>query len=493
DGYSVQPLQSTILGAGKLTGRVGKFSLGALTAATQEEKARIAIGTSRNIEVVEPFTVYSVARARREFANQSSLGFMLTSTNRRMTESVDFLPSSAVTGGLDYDWRLGRRFNVNGFLAGSNVRGSTEAITTLQESNVHGFQRPDAEHLELDSNATALNGYAGSIAVGKIGGERVRFSSYFGFKSPGFDMNDLGFQRRADERVESQWLQWRFDRPGKYVRTFRINFNQWGGWNFAGERLWLGGNVNAHWTFQNFWSTGSGLNLNARGFDDRATRGGPGAYTTGPIGNWFYLNTNDRKRVSFNWSSFWNNDFEGSRFVELMPTVTLRPTSAMSVSLGARWTSNKDDAQWIENLEEDSAAPTYLFGRLKQTTVAATLRLNYTISPNLSLQLYGQPFVSAGHYEHYKELVNGRAEQYADRYRPFAYSDNADFNYLSFRTTNVLRWEFKPGSTMFVVWQQGRDEAGERGDFRFRRDFREVFSTPSSNTLLVKLAYWFNM
>ncbi|MGH9345792.1 MAG: DUF5916 domain-containing protein [Vicinamibacterales bacterium] len=493
DGYSVQPLQSTIVGAGKLTGRAGKFSVGAITAATQEETARVAIGSSRRDEVVEPFTFYSVGRARREFANQSSVGFMLTSTNRRLVSSVDFLPSSAVTGGVDYDWRIGRRFSVSGFLAGSSVRGSAEAIEGLQENNVHSFQRPDAEHLEVDPAATALNGYAGSASFGKIAGERVRFSSFVGFKSPGFDINDLGFQRRADERFESQWLQWRFDRPGRYVRSFRVNFNQWGGWNFDGERLFLGGNVNAHWVFQNFWAIGSGLNLNASGFDDRATRGGPGARTNGPIGNWFYLNTNDRRLVSFNWSSFWNNDFNGSRFVEVWPSVTVRPASALSMQVGGRWASNKNDAQWVENLDEDTAAPRYVFGRLKQSTVAATVRVNYTISPNLSLQLYGQPFVSAGRYEHYKELVNGRAERHEDRYRPLAYDDSADFNVLSFRTTNVLRWEFKPGSTMFVVWQQGREEEGERGDFRFRRDFREVFSTPSSNTLLVKVAYWFNM
>jgi len=493
DGYSVQPLQSTILGAGKLTGRVGKFSVGALTAATQEERARIAIGSSRTSEVVEPFTFYSVARARREFANQSSVGFMATSTNRRLVDSIAFLPSTALTGGVDYDWRIGRRFSVNGFLAGSSLRGSAEAITELQESNVHSFQRDDATHIDVDPDATELNGYAGSVAFGKIGGERTRFSSFFGFKSPGFDMNDLGFQRRADERVESQWLQWRFDKPGKYVRTFRINFNHWGGWNFGGDRLFLGGNVNVHWTFQNFWGIGSGLNVNGRQFDDRATRGGPGAYSNGPIGNWFYLNTDERKPVSFAWFSFWNNDRAGSRFVELAPSLTVRPTSGLSLQFGARWFSNKDDAQWVENLDEDSVAPHYIFGRLKQTTAAATLRVNYTISPTLSLQLYGQPFVSAGHYEHYKELVNGRADVHADRYQPFAYGNNADFNYLSFRTTNVLRWEFKPGSTLFVVWQQGRDDDGDRGDFRFGRDFRQVFSTPSSNTVLVKLAYWLNL
>ena len=131
-------------------------------------------------------------------------------------------------------------------------------------------------------------------------------------------------------------------------------------------------------------------------------------------------------------------------------------------------------------------------GRLNQTTVSMTTRLNYTITPNLSLQLYAEPFVSAGRYEDYKELVYGRARSYADRFAAFAYDDNADFNYLSFRTTNVLRYEFRPGSTFFVVWQQGREHEGERGDFRFGRDFREVFSIRSSNTFLVKFAYWFN-
>ena len=492
-GYSVQPLQSTILGAGKLTGRAGRFSVGALSAVTQEERARTAIGEARSAEVVEPQTIYSVGRARREFADQSSLGFMFTSTNRSLVDSVSFLPGHAFAGGMDYDWRIGRRFGVTGFLAASSVRGTPEAITELQENNVHSFQRPDAQHLAVDPAATSLNGSAGSISFGKIAGERVRFNSYFGFKSPGFEINDLGFQRRADERVESQWLQWRFDRPGKHVRSFRINFNQWGGWNFDGERLWLGGNVNVHWVFQNFWSIGSGLNLNARGFDDRATRGGPGAVTTAPIGNWFYLNTDDRKPVSLHWNSFWNNDFEGSRFVEIWPTLRMRPTPALWLELGGRWASNKDDAQWIENLEEAGGRTRHVFGRLKQTTLATTFRVNYTVTSSLSLQLYGQPFVSAGRYEHYKELVNGRAEHYADRFAPYAYADDADFNVLSFRTTNVLRWEFKPGSTLFVVWQQGREEEGERGDFRFGRDFRDVFSTPASNTLLVKLAYWFNM
>ncbi len=232
--------------------------------------------------------------------------------------------------------------------------------------------------------------------------------------------------------------------------------------------------------------------VNFPGFDDRATRGGPGVNTNGPIGQFWYFNTDDRKVVSFGSFGFWLNDREGTRSIEVNPSITVRPTSALSVQFGSRASSNKDDAQWVENVDDDTGTH-YVFGRLRHTTVAMNMRVSYTITPTLSLQLYGEPFVSAGHYEHYKELVNGRAERHGDRYQRFAYADNADFNYLAFRTTNVLRWEFKPGSTLFVVWQQGRDEDGERGDFRFGRDFRQVFSTPSSNTVLVKLAYWLNL
>ena len=121
-----------------------------------------------------------------------------------------------------------------------------------------------------------------------------------------------------------------------------------------------------------------------------------------------------------------------------------------------------------------------------------TFRANYTLSPNLSFQSYAEPFVSAGRYERYRELTDGRAAAYADRYRPYAYASNADFNYRSFRTTNVLRWEYKPGSTLFAVWQQGREESLDQGDFRFGRDFGGLFHSPSRNVFLVKFSYWFN-
>jgi len=488
--HSIQPLQATILGATKLTGRVRKFSVGVLAAATQEENAEIAFGSARRSEVVEPGTFYSVSRARREFTDQSSLGFIFTTTHRNIVEGVEFLPDSAITGGVDYDWRIGNRWGLNGYWAGSSVKGSTEAIEQLQLNNVHSFQRPDATHLELDPFADTLRGHSGMASFGKIAGERTRMNVSVAYKSPGFEVNDLGFQQRADVTTQYSFFQLRRQTPGKYTRSRFINFNQWTAFNFAGDRLELGGNINANWEFQNLWRAGGGVNVNATNFDDRLTRGGPGGLNEGGRSIWQWFNTNDRRVVSFNWNSAFGGDGYG-RFFELGPTVVFRPVSSFSTEIGTYYSNNINDAQWVAEVVDPDRSH-YVFGRLEQKTHSLTLRVNYTMTPNLSLQIYGQPFISTGHYVSYKELVNGRAERYEDRYAPYAYTGNADFNVLSFRTTNVLRWEYRPGSTVFVVWQQGREGQGEPGRFALGKDYSGLFSTPSSNLLLVKFAYWMN-
>jgi hypothetical protein len=490
--YVSRPGESTILGAGKLTGRVGSFSIGSLVAMTQEESARIAFGDGQRREVVEPAAFYSVSRAKREFADQSFVGLILTTTHRDIVPAVNFLPSSAAIGGADFDWRLGSRWQLSGSWAGSRISGNTTAIERLQRSSVHYFQRPDADHVEIDPTATSLNGHTGNIAFSKIAGERTRGNVSIGYQSPGFEPNDLGFVQRTDWIPLNSWVQFKWEKPRKYVRTVRINFNQWAALNFDGDVLNNGLNFNAHWNFQNQWSTGFGVNANFRTFDDRKTRGGPGSYNNPGWSTWQYWNTDDRKVVSLNWnSSFGRNPTGYWSYLNLEPGVTVRPASAFSASFGIAVNRNDEDAQWVRNLTVDGRTR-YVFAHLDQTTTSMTTRVNYTITPNLSLQVYARPFVSAGVYRDYKELVRPRAERHPDRYAPFTYADNADFNVLSFRTTNVMRWEYKPGSALFVVWQQGREGSTQRGDFDFGRDFGDVFSTPSTNTLLVKLAHWFN-
>ena len=494
--YSKRPDSATIIGAAKMTGRVAGFSIGALTAATAREDAEIAGVNSigHRDQTVEPLTGYTVLRARKEFNNQSSLGFMTTSTNRQLDSEVSFLADNAYAGGVDYDWRLSKMYSISGYFAGTHIKGNAGAIERLQENNVHGFQRTDADYVDVDPNATSLSGHAGSMSFGKISGESTRFNTFVGYKSPGFDTNDLGFMRRADEKNFSNWFQWRNFKAGKWFRTRNFNINQYAGWNFGGDRTYSGGNINAHATFANYYSIGGGVNVDAAPFRDRVTRGGPGVLGNPSKYNvWYYANTDGRKPLSFFFNGNHWADTRNSSRLGYGPGVNWRPTSSMSLNMGFWYNSNHDDSQWVTNQDLAAGGRRYVFGRIDQKTLSISTRFNYTMTPNLSLQVYAEPFVSAGAYSNYKELVDGRAEKYEDRYKPYAYAGSADFNIRSFRTTNVLRWEYRPGSQLFLVWQQGKSDFQEYGDFRFGRDFSGVFSAPSRNVFLIKFSYWLNM
>jgi hypothetical protein len=494
DGFVTQPSNSTVVAAAKLTGRVGAFAIGALNAVTAAEHATVASGPAlaRSTSPVEPTTSYSVARASREFANKSRLSFMMTSTNRRLSDELRFLPRSAYTGAVDADWRLrSDRYSLSGFWAGSSVRGDAEAIDRIQRSNVHSFQRPDAEHLDYNPARTSLGGHSGGMSLGKISGQTTRGNVNVGFRSPGFEINDLGFQSRADEIWQNAWFQIRSERHGKYIRYKNINFNQWSGFNFGGDRRQLGYNINSHWTFNSGWGFGSGINYNTERFDDRHTRGGPGGLIPRSINQWGYLDTDNRRLVTVNFFGAWFNDLQGSRGWDANVGVTVRAGTALTINPRLEYSRNLSRTQWIDNIDDD-AGTHYLFGRIDQTTVGVSLRANYTLHPALTLQIYARPFVSAGAYSGFKELTNGLARHDDDRYRPFDYDDDPNFNVLSFRTTNVLRWEYRPGSVLFVVWQQGREDSRADGAFRLGRDLGGAFDAPASNTILIKVSRWLN-
>jgi hypothetical protein len=492
-GFATTPSQTTIFGAAKLTGRAGPFSIGALNAITAEEQGQVSDGLSRTTQAVEPLTNYTIVQAKREWSDQSSLGFMFTGTVRKITENLSYLPDSAVTGGVNWDWRLSRsRYAISGYWAGSSVRGGAEAMETLQQSPVHYFQRPDAGYLEMDPSRSSLNGQAGSLQLQKIGGERVRFTFNGRFKTPGFDINDVGYVRRADEIMQSAWVQIRWDKPTKAYRRVRFNINQWSGWNFGGDRRFTGSNVNAHMTFNSNWSVGAGVNAELSGIDDRSTRGGPGFLTKNGGNIWYYVESDSRKAVSGSWMGFNYRDQEGSTMYGFDPSITWRPTTYLSLSGGLHVEHVNDDTQWVENVT-DGAATRYIFGRIRQTTVGVTARVNYTITPTLTVQIYAQPFVSAGEYTDFKQLSNPRATPFAAQFSPYAYAGNPDFNYRAFRTTNVLRWEYRPGSTLYVVWQQGREDTAANGRFRYGQDVRNLFGVPANNVFLVKFSYWLNL
>ena len=488
--YTDSPSQSMILGAGKLTGRVGKYSIGVLQAATQEETAHVLTNGISSRQAVEPLSSYTVGRVRREFENQSSIGLMVTGVKRHLGDSLRFLPDSAYTSGVDWDLRFKKRYSVTGNMVGSRLHGDADAILRIQQNSRHYFQRPDSTSTSLDPTRTVLDGGSASVGISKIGGERIRFNSNVSVKSPGFDINDLGFLRRADQRSIGNWLQFRNEKPTRWLRSRYINFNEYAAWNSDGDLQYSGGNVNANFNFVNNWSAGGGVNFNALSLDDRATRGGPGVYSEGYNTFWSWFNTDNRKAVSVNMFNGMGRDGIKSWFRDHEIFVTYRPIQALTVSTGVRINRAVNDSQWTALVTD--TRDHYVFGRINQTTVALTERFNYTMTPNLSLQLYAQPFVSSGDYGSFKELANGRSLAYDGRYTPFAHADDPNFNVKSFRTTNVLRWEYKPGSTLFVVWQQARENDAVPGGFQFGRDMHDIFGVAPRNVFLVKLAYWLN-
>ena len=487
------PPQSTILGAAKLSGHVGKYAIGVMQAVTQAQAARVDNGGLLSTQPVEPLSSYTIGRVRREFANQSSIGLMLTSVNRPVSDGLNFLPKHATAFGTDWDLRFTKRYSISGYLVGSDVYGDPAAIENLQQDSLHYFQRPDMTSARFDPSRTSLSGAAGLIAVNQIGGEHLRFTSNYSFKSPGFDVDALGYLRRADERTTYNWLQIRTDKPATWTRWKMINFNVWRGWNYDGDRIQSLENINAHALWKNNWQTGVGVNIGHPVLDDRVTRGGP-AVMLNPFSNvWHYVNGDNRHRVYVNYFGVYGGG-PGSRYREFDPEINYRPMAAILITSGLSINTTIQDAQWVGSATDTSSH--YVFGHMHQTTVSMTERVNYTMTPRLSLQLYAQPFVSAGDYSGFRQLADPRNLAYGQRYSPYAYdiaaNGDPNFNVKSFRTTNVLRWEYRPGSALFVVWQQARENDVVPGGFQFARDVSGIFGVPPKNVFLVKLSYWFN-
>jgi hypothetical protein len=484
---------TTILGAGKVTGRLGNgLSVGLLEAVTGEE-----MGTEGR--AIEPRTNYAVGRLRQDLrGGRSDVGLMATAVNRSLDDSGQpFLRSDAYAMGLDTRHRFGAddNYELSATLTGSLVRGTTDAIERTQRDAVHFYQRPDAG-LGVDAGRTSLAGDAQRLSISKFGGGVTRFQSVYQRYSPGFEINDLGFLSRADQQLFRNWFQLSYNEPTRaYTRLF-LNFNHWSSWTAGGLPTDLSFNVNWHMQLPSFWWAHLGGNLNAVGatYDDRAARGGPAVRRSRNQNVWAGVETDSRRTTYASlFAGTGGGDAGHSHDWYVEPSVTFRVGSQFSGSLGVFYSQEVNDNQWRDNFGVAGVDTThYTFARLDQSTVSLTARVNYTFTPNVTLQLYAQPFVSTGTYGDWRELASPRAGRYEDRYRPYA-GDPGGFRSLQFRSNTVLRWEYRPGSTLFLVWSQGRDRFDDAAhDFDFGRDRSDMFGIHPDNTLLLKMSYWLN-
>ena len=486
----------TILGAAKLIGRwPAGMTLGVLDAVTQRE-------ASPGDTTFAPLTNYAVVRATQDFRKGSTtFGAMATAVNRRLDDwSSPYLASNALAGALNFRHRfLKNTYEFSAAYDQSRVQGSRETILNLQRSGVHNYQRPDAD-LPLDPNRTVLSGDAEEFRFGKVAGKHLNFETSWQRRSPGFEVNDLGFLRRADQVSWNNWVGFSDRAQRRFYNSFRLNNNWWQHWTADGLPQERAYNTNMHVGFRNNWGFHMGGTLGQLGetYDDRLSRGGPAVRQDRYVAPWVFINGDDRKSIVPSLSGrFFKGDGGRSSSVSLSPSVEWKLLGRISSSLGLNVSHNISDNQFYGRFN-DASGDHYTFARLDQKTTSVTARVNYTFTPDMSLQTYLQPFVSKGTFSNVRQLsATPRADAYDDRYAPYlnpaVTTDPGGFNFKQLQSNVVFRWEYKPGSTFFAVWNHGRQGSLNReGDENFRGDVRELFSLHPHNTFLMKMSYWLN-
>lgn len=519
--YRRVPDASRIVGAAKVSGQAGPWSIGVMDAFTQRETGDYQTTTFRRGKfVAEPATNYAVGRVRRSFREgQTNAGATLDATTRLLGDSVlaSFLHRRAVIGGTDFThtW-ANRSWVMSGFLAGSRVDGTARALAATQRSSVHNFQRPDATYLGVDSTRTSLNGHIVGLALQRPGSTWA--SVEMKESSPGLELNDAGFQSRTDYRSAAISLGTQNFEVGNRFRNFTISGGTTQAWNFGGTSLTQIAYGGANAMLLNFWSGGFNLQAAPKTYSDRVTRGGPLVENASSALGRIFAASDTRGRLWFGASASFEHDADQSSYRSYSVSANFRPSSSVQLVLEPAFSAGKTASQYVATQSDPGAATygnRYVFAALDQKTLSMETRLNWTLLTTLSLELYAQPFVSAGQYNGFKELAIARTRTFTEygvaqgsvvRGRdqgtvvidpdgagpsPSFTLGEPDFKIRSLRGNAVLRWEYRPGSTLFFVWQQSRIGQDTEGQFAFGRDVGGIFRERPTNVFLVKASYWF--
>ena len=521
--YADIPQNTTILGAAKFSGKTKKgLAIGILESVTAREVAQIDNNGERREDVIEPLTNYFVSRLTQDFnEGKTVLGGILTSTYRDIRDAdLEFLHETAHSGGLDFThWWKDRTYFVTLNPVFSHVTGTTDAITRTQESFEHYFQRPDANHLSVDTTATSLFGHGGTFKVGRLN-KNWKFETGVTWRSPKLELNDIGFLSNADGIYYFLWTGYRFTKPFSIFRWAQINYNHWSNWDFGGANIYQAVNTNMHANFKNFWGMGGGVTYENKDISNKALFGGPALRRSRGFGPWMYIYTDQRKAVQLNFNMSHGFGFEEDeprsvRSSNYGFSVSIQPTDALSIRLNPSISNLERKIQNVTSLDiKDNTR--FITGTINQETFSMTLRLNYSITPNLTVQYYGQPFISKGKYSEFKYITDPLARLFYDRFEVYnpnqiTYSSeddqyyvdentdntidysfgNPDFNFMQFRSNLVARWEYVPGSELFLVWSQSNNASGDPEDRLLYSLRDDLFSQQPRNTFLVKWTYRF--
>ncbi len=490
-GDASTPTATPIAAAAKVTGQTGGgLSFGALSALTR----RVA---GLDDATVEPLTHRGVLTAEQNFRDgNAGVRMIATAVNRSLDGwTAPFLHESAYSAVLSARSRFGSgNYEVAGWVAASRVTGSPGAVAMTQRSPVHYFQQP-GDDPTFDAARTSLSGHAAQLRVGKNGGGVTRFETSLIRRAAGFEVNDLGYLRRADVLDWSTWGSLQFNDPTSVYRGFSWNGNFWQHWTTSGRLIERSVNTNAHMSLHNNWDLHGGFTLSGLGtsFCDRCTWGGPLVRQSGGFHSWWNMNADSRRMFAPSIEMNMGFTDEGrSRSVSVNPSLNVRVSTSLDGRLGLNLIRNENHSQWIENRTYENGTTRYVFAHLDQETVSANVRVNYTALPNLTVQFYGEPFISSGDYTDFSELsATPEAAAYQDRFVPYVPSaaTATGFSFRQLRTNLVVRREYMPGSTLFLAWAHGRQGSGGPSDLSGREELQDLFGLRSDNTFLIKVAH----
>ena len=519
--YVDVPSQTTIATAAKVTGKAGPWTVGLLDAVTTEQRARVLTSAGlRYDSPVEPLTNYFAGRLKRDFRRgATTVGALLENTDRAVSDTAfaGLLRSNATIGGIDFEHDMNnRQWIASGYLSGSDVRGTRQAISSTQRNSTHYFQRPDATYLTYDSMATSMRGYIGEIALAKPGANFLSLD--YKETSPGLELNDFGFQTRTDYRALSALAGHQDFTAGKRLRSYVYYAFSNDTWNFGGAPIFHAYAAAGNATFLNLWNASAGASISPRYISDRLLRGGPLARVPSSWSTNASISTDSRRRVVGNVFGSHFSDESGGTSSSIGLSLDTRPSSNLHANIGPGLNMLHGTAQYVRTQSDALAASTfgrrYVFADLDQLTLSLDTRVDLTISPTLSFVMYAQPFVSTGRYQNLKEFLTPMQYDFAiygrDRgtsvYDPvqkrytidpdgagaapaFIVSD-PNFNFRSLRGNAVMRWDYRPGSSVYFVWQQQRSDVEQIGDFDTRRDVGAIFRGTATNVFLLKATYW---
>ena len=517
EAFVNQPQNTTILGAAKFSGKTKNgWSIGVLESMTSKEFTEISTNGNTSESLAEPFTNYLVGRVQKDFNKKNTFfGGMFTATNRFITPEVSELRKSAYSGGIDFthQWK-NRAYFMEANIIMSHVQGSKEAIKLTQENLTHLFNRVDATHLEVDPNRTSLTGTGGRFGIGKVGGQHWNYNAGFKWVSPELELNDIGFLRSADEMIQYANLRYRSIKPTGVFRDFNVRFNQFSAFDFEGNYNRIQYQINGSASFLNNWEIDFGLAHKPRIFSNSILRGGPRWRFSKENFQFFFVGSDRRKNfngtIGLIHSQAKENNFSLLKFES---ELNYQPTNAFNISLSPEYSISKNQTQYVTQSDYNSDSR-YILGTIDNHTLTASVRLDYTINPNLSIQYYGQPFISRGRYKDFKYVTNPVAERLTERFQLYDsnqinlsgndfqvdenrdgtmdYSfSNPDFSYVQFNSNLVLRWEYIPGSELFLVWSQGVKSSVSSSDGLFEGFETGILDERPQNIFLLKATYRF--